>query len=46
MIADQFVFIIHFGNENESFDNVGKFHQDFVMILGEYEFDDFYESAS
>jgi len=40
-------FIIHFGNENESFDNIGKsFIKIFVMILGEYEFDDLYESAA
>ena len=34
-------FIIHFGNETESFDNLGRsFLKIFVMVLGEFEFDD------
>ena len=34
-------FIIHFGNETESFDSVGKsFLKTLVMVLGEFEFDD------
>lgn len=39
-------FIIHFGNDSESFDNVGRsFLKIFVMVLGEFEFDDLWESA-
>lgn len=34
-------FIIHYGNETESFDNIGRsFLKIFVMVLGEFEFDD------
>ena len=34
-------FIIHFGNESESFDDVGRsFLKIFIMVLGEFEFDD------
>ena len=34
-------FIINFGNESESFDNIGRsFLKIFVMVLGEFEFDD------
>merc|ERR1712013_353820 len=39
-------FIIHFGNETESFDNVWRaFLKIFVMILGEFEFDDLWSSS-
>jgi hypothetical protein len=40
-------FIIHFGNETESFDNVGRaFLKIFVMILGEFEFDDLWSNSA
>ena len=39
-------FIIHFGNETESFDNVGRsFLKIFVMVLGEFEFDDLWSNS-
>ena len=39
-------FIIHFGNETESFDNVGRsFLKVFVMVLGEFEFDDLWSNS-
>lgn len=39
-------FIIHFDNTNESFDNVTKsFFKSFVMVLGEFEFDDLWNSS-
>jgi hypothetical protein len=39
-------FIIHFGNEAESFDNVGRsFLKIFVMVLGEFEFDDLWSNS-
>lgn len=40
-------FIIHFGNETESFDNVGRsFLKIFVMVLGEFEFDDLWSDSA
>merc|ERR1711892_260527 len=39
-------FIIHFGNETESFDSVGRsFLKIFVMVLGEFEFDDLWSNS-
>ena len=39
-------FIIHFGNETESFDSVGRsFLKIFVMVLGEFEFDDLWTNS-
>ena len=39
-------FIIHFGNESESFDNIGRsFLKIFVMVLGEFEFDDLWSNS-
>ena len=39
-------FIIHFGNETESFDNIGRsFLKIFVMVLGEFEFDDLWMNS-
>ena len=39
-------FIIHFGNETESFDSVGKsFLKTLVMVLGEFEFDDLWNNS-
>ena len=39
-------FIIHFGNETESFDSVGRsFLKVFVMVLGEFEFDDLWSNS-
>ena len=40
-------FIIHFGNETESFDNVGRsFLKVFVMVLGEFEFEDLWTNST
>ena len=40
-------FIIHFGNEAESFDNVGRsFLKIMVMVLGEFEFDDLWGNSA
>ena len=40
-------FIIHFGNETESFDNVGRsFLKIFVMVRGEFEFDDLWSDSA
>ena len=39
-------FIIHFGNETESFDNIGRsFLKIFVMVLGEFELDDLWMNS-
>merc|ERR1712038_344261 len=39
-------FIIHFDNTSESFEDVGKsFIKSFVMVLGEFEFDDLWKSS-
>ena len=39
-------FIIHFDNSNESFEDVGKsLVKSFVMVLGEFEFDDLWASS-
>ena len=40
-------FIIHFGNETDDFNSVGRsFVKTMVMVLGEFEFDDLWQNST